>query len=65
MIVSVGKYLTKVLNEWTEVLRNTRLNTHTDNIFMILDDDDNDCELLPEESIHSSIEPQINYCSYT
>ena len=31
MAVSIMKYLTKVLNEWPEVLKRTKINPHTDN----------------------------------
>ena len=47
LIVSMIKYLTKVLEEWPEELRGSKINLHSDFLFDIRDDDDR--ELLPEE----------------
>ena len=40
-------YLTKILDEWTKVLRETKMNSHTDNVFTTHHEDDPD--LLPKE----------------
>ena len=48
LIVSMIKYLTKVLEEWPEELRVLKINLHPDNLFTIREDDNR--ELLPEES---------------
>ena len=47
LIVSMIKYLTKVLEEWPEELRGSKINPHSDNLFTIWEDKDRD--LLPEE----------------
>ena len=47
LIVSMIKYLTKVLEEWPEELRGSKINPHSDFLFNIREDDDR--ELLPEE----------------
>ena len=33
VIVSMIEYLTKVLDEWPEILRATKINPHTDTVF--------------------------------
>ena len=35
LIVSIIKYLTKVLEEWLEELRGSKINPHSDNLFTI------------------------------
>ena len=47
LIISMIKYLTKVLEEWPEELRGLKIKPHLDNLFTIGDDDDR--ELLPTE----------------
>ena len=47
LILSIIKYLTKVLEEWPEELRGSKINPHSDNLFTIQEDEDR--ELLPEE----------------
>ena len=40
MIVSIIKYLQKVIEEWPEFLRGTKINPNTDNLFTICEEDD-------------------------
>ena len=47
LIVSMIKYLTKVLEEWPEELRGSKINPRPDHLFTIRDNDD--WELLPKE----------------
>ena len=47
LIISMIKYLTKVLKEWPEELRGSKINPHSDLSFTIREDDDR--ELLPKE----------------
>ena len=50
LIVSMIKYLTKVLEEWPEELRGSKINPHSDNLFAIREGDNNNREVLPGES---------------
>ena len=47
LIVSVILYLTKVLEEWPEKLRRSKLHPYLENLFTIRDDDNRG--LLPKE----------------
>ena len=40
LIVSMITYLTKVLEEWPEELRGSKINPHSDHLFTIREDDD-------------------------
>ena len=46
LLVSMIKYLTKVLEERPEEFRGSKINPHSDHLFTIREDDDQ--ELLPE-----------------
>ena len=49
LIVSMIKYLTKVLEEWPEELRGSKINPHSDNLFAMREDDNDNREVLPGE----------------
>ena len=40
LIVSMIKYLTKVLEKWPEEVRGSKINPHSDNLFSVREDDD-------------------------
>ena len=63
LIVSMIKYLTKVLEEGPEELRGSKINPHSDSLFTIWDDDDRG--LLPEilaSQFHQTVAQLLFLC---
>ena len=63
LIVSMIKYLAKVLEEWSEELRGSNINQHSDYVFTIRDGDDP--ELLPQEiasQLHQTVAQLLFLC---
>ena len=66
LIVSMIKYLTKVLKEWPGELRGSKINPHSDFLFTIRKDDDT--ELLLEElasQFHQTVAQLLFLCTRT
>ena len=64
LIVSMIKYLTKVLDEWPEELRGSKITPHLDHLFTIRDDDN--WELLPKgltSKFHQTVAELLFLCT--